>query len=571
MKKQIENEWDAPAHKQQKAGWLSDMRISIRIGIVFGLAVLTAAVMFALSVMSIRSSQAMQREKIEHMVVSSAEEYISASIENITAIAQSLYSNESLSSFLNKRYSSSAEYYDAYFQLRSNNSLSVAENRSISKFYIYTDNKTILQGGDIYPVSSIQNEEWYKYFNSLRRNMILYCDSVNRRLSLIQKLDYIKYVDGASGEAYLKIDFNTAMLDSYFDSLSFDGSMYVLSGGVVLYSNQNADPENIRITPEYYCVFKNYYAVELEYYAAADRQSLPEVMLSELPVLIGFILFLIAALVISFVIFRNLYLRTTRLCKAFTQGELTSLRKRVYAKDEIGKITALCVSMTDRMELMQRDNKKSAELLEKIRRSANSLFMDALNQDAGLRYTAYFSYMPTDDCMEFSQEAFSQNIPLSKELEMVLQLLPERKHFGSLECVKLPDDLYILPCSVLLMSEELMRQFLAESEDAKLNIRISMEDNSLVMRFSADVNIVSGSTTRRRFIRLQAAFEDRPEQTDFSYEPMHPFNTCIRIKQYYRTGVSLCFSESDTLDLTLRFDRSKLSEQAPKTKEGKNR
>lgn len=558
MKKQREIEWDAPARRKQHAGWLSDMRIRTRAAAAFGLAALTAAVMLVLSAVNVSRTEADQRDKLEQMVVSSAEQYISASVENITAIAQNLYSNESLLAFLNRRYSSSAEYYDAYFELRSNNSLSAAENRSISEFYIYTDNATILQGGDLYPVSSVQDEEWYKYFTSLNKSMILYCDSVERSLSLIQKLDYIRYMDGASGEAYLKMDLNTDALESYFDSLNFDGSMYVLSGGVVLYSNRDIDPDTIRITPDYYCVFRNYYTAPLEFYAAADRLSPAEVLMRELPSVLGFGVFFVLALAAALFVFRNLSTRTRKLCDAFEKGDLSAMRERVYAKDEIGRITELCVSMTDRMELMQRENNKSADLLARTRSAANSLLMHALNQDAGLRYTAYFADQQEKAaaCMEFSHDAFSHPAPLAEELNRVSFLLKERKHFGSLQCEALPDDLYILPCAVLLIAEELMRQILSGTEEARLNISAGVTDSTLEIGFSA--NVQAGSTVRTKLIRLQAAFEDRPEQTDFTYEPQHPFNTCIRIKQYYGPAVKLCMGEGNMLSLTICFDRSRL-------------
>ena len=188
------------------------------------------------------------KKEMEETTISAVEQYINTSIDNVVSIANTLYTNSTLYEFLNKNYDTSTEYYDAFYQIKKNNSLSVAESQNITKYTIYTENKTILSGGN-FSSSLNSSEEWYNYFIKANKPMIIYCDQQENKMSLIRKLDFYTL---NSGNCYLKIDINLNLMHDYFNNINFNGKLLIMNGGFIIYSNLDDNSmENLKITTEY--------------------------------------------------------------------------------------------------------------------------------------------------------------------------------------------------------------------------------------------------------------------------------------------------------------------------------
>ena len=198
--------------KKNKGNLISNIKINTKLILIFLIFVLSLSFVFIIMIRDLSKSDEKYKKEMEETTISAVEQYINTSIDNVVSIANTLYTNSTLYEFLNKNYDTSTEYYDAFYQIKKNNSLSVAESQNITKYTIYTENKTILSGGN-FSSSLNSSEEWYNYFVKANKPMIIYCDQQENKMSLIRKLDFYTL---NSGNCYLKIDINLNLMHDYF-------------------------------------------------------------------------------------------------------------------------------------------------------------------------------------------------------------------------------------------------------------------------------------------------------------------------------------------------------------------
>ena len=204
--------------KKNKGNLISNIKINTKLILIFLIFVLSLSFVFIIMIRDLSKSDEKYKKEMEETTISAVEQYINTSIDNVVSIANTLYTNSTLYEFLNKNYDTSTEYYDAFYQIKKNNSLSVAESQNITKYTIYTENKTILSGGN-FSSSLNSSEEWYNYFVKANKPMIIYCDQQENKMSLIRKLDFYTL---NSGNCYLKIDINLNLMHDYFNNINFN-------------------------------------------------------------------------------------------------------------------------------------------------------------------------------------------------------------------------------------------------------------------------------------------------------------------------------------------------------------
>ena len=143
--------------KKNKGNLISNIKINTKLILIFLIFVLSLSFVFIIMIRDLSKSDEKYKKEMEETTISAVEQYINTSIDNVVSIANTLYTNSTLYEFLNKNYDTSTEYYDAFYQIKKNNSLSVAESQNITKYTIYTENKTILSGGNF--SSSLSSSE----------------------------------------------------------------------------------------------------------------------------------------------------------------------------------------------------------------------------------------------------------------------------------------------------------------------------------------------------------------------------------------------------------------------------
>ncbi|MDE5769152.1 MAG: hypothetical protein K2H82_07175, partial [Oscillospiraceae bacterium] len=493
----------------------------------------------------------------ENTILNSTEQYIDTAIENIVAIAKTIYTNNSLYDLLNTEYASAAAYYDAFYQFQENNSLIITENKNIKKYTIYTDNSTITSGGNIVHLSKAKDEEWYQRFCELNKPMIVFCDKENQSFSLIRKLDYNTI---RTGDCYLKIDLSNAVIENYFDRLDFRGNLYVMSHSILIYSNtdeKNAD--EINITSDYKCYVKNYYTAELEYYAKEQKSAVLEIITRNMTYLIPFLILFLLSVITAIVIVLDMTARTKKFDAIVHSEETLSQAENslIYGTDELGKMFANCIQFFDRLQFNQRKLKKCYDALEKSYENTQQIRLQALHLDIkNLCLAKYPIEKPDLD--------FSEPLAIDFEFEMLRKHFQNRniQHFKVI-LEKMPEQVTVLPFSVIMTADDLINPensgIVRISENLEISVRAFFKENCLHIQFRTNSPISSG-----KILKLRALFEDYPHQTDFDFQAGDIYNHYSRIKNYYGSHVSLEItdpgnsgSESENFCMTMRFSERK--------------
>ena len=143
----------------------------------------------------------------------------------------------SLYEVLNRKYNSSSDYYEAYYQLQRNTAMKLADTNIVNGCTIYTENPTILTGGNVHRTDSVKDEYWYTAFQKLGKSTVLCIDPASSRLYLVRRLDYMNIDEG---ESFVCMEIDTNEITKAIDSLDFDGELYVISGSRLLFNGNDS-------------------------------------------------------------------------------------------------------------------------------------------------------------------------------------------------------------------------------------------------------------------------------------------------------------------------------------------
>lgn len=170
---------------------------------------------------------------------------LSTRIEESMSVANDLYINNVLKSFLNKKYNNELEFYEEYTDLIKTTSInSYYTSSNIYKLTIYTNNNTICNSAYFEKINpQIEEEQWYKdalsshkdlivntYFDKSMINIIN--DKPCRKISIINKLNNNK-----NNIQILKIDINYSKIFNEIINEKMEADLYITNDKYVLFSN----------------------------------------------------------------------------------------------------------------------------------------------------------------------------------------------------------------------------------------------------------------------------------------------------------------------------------------------
>ena len=95
--------------KQKKIGFISDMRADTRFLIIFISVIISICVAVVSAIVLVSTNHEDEKLQSEQTIIAASEQYIDTSIENIVAIAKTVYTNNTLYDFLNVVYATSAD------------------------------------------------------------------------------------------------------------------------------------------------------------------------------------------------------------------------------------------------------------------------------------------------------------------------------------------------------------------------------------------------------------------------------------------------------------------------------
>ena len=174
---------------------------------------------------------------------------LSTRIEESMSIANDLYINSVLKSFLNKKYASYIEFYEEYTDLLKITSInSYYTSSNIYKLTIYTDNNTISDSAYFEKITpELKETKWYKDAFESNKSLILSTyfdrsvinilnDNPYRKISIINKLN-----DSPENTQILKIDLNYDKIFNEIASEKMNANLYVCNDKNILFSNVKDD------------------------------------------------------------------------------------------------------------------------------------------------------------------------------------------------------------------------------------------------------------------------------------------------------------------------------------------
>ncbi|MDE5557253.1 MAG: hypothetical protein K2J32_06100 [Ruminococcus sp.] len=511
-----------------KSSMISDIKLNTKSAIINILSILSSLIVIFAMINSILLSQKQKHSDMQKKIVTASEQLMEMTIDSGVNIAKSIYINESIYQFLNTEYSSSGEYYDAFYNLQQNNPMAIADTNIINSYVVYSENPTILTGGNISSFSTVLDTNWYHQYKKLNKPMMLYVDPETDVVSIIRKLDFQHLI---TGESCLKLDLNMKLVTSYCDALDFDGELYIINGGSLIYSNiPDIDIEDTDINPDFECYIKNYYASDIEYYAYENRTSLKDFIIDNILFIIIFIV-LFSAMIIAGIIFNSNIKKRIRRSAEVILNE-NSMNTYSNGKDEIGEILDMCIKASEKLAENTTHNRRKNEEIQESSSRYNELLNTAMQLDAELIVSQKYHNI---------FRRFSDNIPLEDEIDNMRHITRNITYTDTFD-IKVP------AYSLFMIAEDL------KSEN--LSINIVKNKNNTDITFKSDIQ------EQFKILKLNAIFEESSISDAYSFGYNNPYNPYMRIIHCLGDRISAKIKNKNnfTLCITIKSEKSDLYE-----------
>lgn len=191
------------------------------------------------------ATAAREEERREVNGIADAEaQYMTDSLESALYLSYDLYSNFTVNDFLDTQYESKVAYFESYLAIFDNYSFYAGTRQIVNSLTLYSDNPTMLNGGNYFRIDAVQEEEWYRQFMESGSDMLVCAyfhdtkspDFRKRTLSFIRRLDYMGRSDI---EKLVKIDLNYELMNDYVAKLASDTLVYIADEGRILFTNDS--------------------------------------------------------------------------------------------------------------------------------------------------------------------------------------------------------------------------------------------------------------------------------------------------------------------------------------------
>ena len=526
-------------HKRKRTAPISGWSVRLKFAFLDFLLLIAVVTSGFAMVNTISRVSSEKYDQIEKTVLSATEQMTTVGIESAVSTAKNIYTNPPLYDFLNKKYSAPAEYYEAYYPLLQNTALNTADTNVVKKCIIYTENPTVLAGGNIDTIDSAKDEEWYKTIKKYNKPTILNIDHKDGTITLVRKLDYIAL---DTGESYLYLKLSKDFIYDFAKGLDFEGQFYIMSGNDLIYSSDKdvKSVSDINITPDFECLTRNFYTVDIEFYSCADKSGIFDIVLDNkflLPCLVAIlVLFNIAVIVICHGIIRRIRPVLTEFRQ---EGSIPSIQKGSNGKDEIGMLLDVCAEMSERLTQQGSDYIENNASLMKKSSDYNSLFTTAMRLDAEISVLNKLPFLIT--------ESLDDNITLAEEA-LLLERVAEKSRSEFRNSGIEHENIMIPALSFVLIAEDIIKNY----SDILIDIKASAKE--------AVVTFESGSVLNPTDkLKLNAIFEDEDISSEYSFDKSYRYNPYLRIKHCLGSSVDITMNDKNNMRITfiIRYDKEK--------------
>jgi len=186
-------------------------------------------------------------KNLYQMIMENMADTVEAELRNVfeeaEAITNSLYIDREINLFLDNRYESPLEFYDASRVVAGRSFYEILIGRGSENIVMCGDNPTLVNGGRFWQVSEFRESSWYKKLEDSGKSIVLdfyYIGDTNpsasakRRISLARRLDYYKDLQK---EKLVCIDLSYSALVRKLQNMNFNQPVYLCRGETILLSN----------------------------------------------------------------------------------------------------------------------------------------------------------------------------------------------------------------------------------------------------------------------------------------------------------------------------------------------
>lgn len=527
-------------NKKHRTLPFSNLSVRKKFLLIDLMVVLAVALIWGALLGSISKTKEEKYRQMEVTAVTATDQLFNASMQNVVAAAKNIYTNEAIYEFLNKRYSSSAEYYEKYYPLQRSTNINVSDTSIVKSCRIYTANPTILTGGDIYQLEPAKSEYWYQYFVKSGKSTVLFAEPDSGVMILVRKLDYLSTDEG---ESYVCVEVNTDIIRQLADNIGFDGELYIMCGSNLLYSSDRSaqTADDVDIGSDFECITRNYYTADIEFYSYAGRSGFRDFLSANRFLLSALLIVGLLVASVGQIMAINIRRRIRPAISEYKEtGYIQNTKHSAFGKDEIGRLLNMCWDMSEKLRLKGTQYKKSSASLMRRNSDYESLFATAMRLDAEL---AVAKRLP-----DIKIDLPDENFPLSVESTLLHRTADK---FGARYIGDKIDrnEKWIVPAySLVLIAEDFFQYLSGDS------VQVDVEDNKAVIIFRSEKRPRSTDV-----IKLNAIFEEEVVADDYSFDRDNRFNPYLRIRHCLGGNVSLRLNGKNRLDIifTITFDSDK--------------
>ncbi|MBO4336871.1 MAG: sensor histidine kinase [Lachnospiraceae bacterium] len=227
--------------------YLNGMRLRAKLKLLFAFGVMLPMVIMDVVILAkVYNDVALDVENELERTATSVEYALQKHIEYPANIAHNIYKSRVIEEFLNEQYTSSYDYYDAYYRLESGMLFDATMGINGATVSIFADNPTILNGSGFYQMKKYENEDWYRelYAGKPSRKLVfeygtgMSGDTKERRRVLI----LVKMNMGAfrGCKKTLRMDLDFSDFEDELEKLDIDDRVYVCDNSHLIFTNRDS-------------------------------------------------------------------------------------------------------------------------------------------------------------------------------------------------------------------------------------------------------------------------------------------------------------------------------------------
>lgn len=322
------------------------------------------------------------QRKHEMENISNAVEYsFYNNIDSVARIAKSIYMNKSIDEFLSREYENPLDYVTGYQSFIKDTMLDDSFGLDNTRIRMYSDNETIVNGGEFARLDTIKDTPWYQYMTESGKEQFLYFyyyDGVNSPLEAKRKTIFVRRLNFYSNSKMEKIvtlemDYSKMVRDLV--EMNYDVPIFICLDNKILlsnkgYSNVGTDFTDFQMEKEVaYTKTMSLYGMELQIHILQTNGMIVTEIVNNLPILMMLLMInIVLPIILMAEINRSFTSRIRKLGEAFERvdDERLTMLDDIQGQDEIGSLmrnyNRMVIRINDLIQTVYKDKLREQEI-----------------------------------------------------------------------------------------------------------------------------------------------------------------------------------------------------------------